>query len=271
MTITAGGITTTDNVSFTTPVFIGGPQSWNVATGKTLTVSGPLHTIISDLTFSGAGNTTISGPIDGGGVINVSGGAKPGGLIQAGTGNVTLSGTTNFSGNITAQSGAGTLYISPPGGGAATFNGAWFGGGTISINSSGTFTLGSGASNFTGTLIWQQPVSLIFVPAAGITSTFGGQISNNGSGDAERPRHDRLFGPSTNNNSYTGGTTISAGILQANSGNGLPYGELSHSRRRHFAKLRQRRRNVQPRLGHLGQRVGMDCQRRRLFRRLRRR
>ena len=56
--------------AFTTPVFIGGPQSWTVASGKTLTVSGALHTIISDLTFNGAGTTTISGPIDGGGVLN---------------------------------------------------------------------------------------------------------------------------------------------------------------------------------------------------------
>ena len=113
LTVTAGGITTTDNVSFSTPVYIGGPQPWNVASGKTLTVSGPLHTIVSDLTFSGAGNTVISGVIDGGGLLN-SNGAKPGGLIQAGTGAVTLSGTTNFSGNITAQSGAGILYICRP-------------------------------------------------------------------------------------------------------------------------------------------------------------
>ena len=67
-------------------VYVGAPQSWNVASGKTLTVSGALHTIISDLTFTGAGNTTISGAIDGGGVLNTVGGAKPGGLIQAGTG-----------------------------------------------------------------------------------------------------------------------------------------------------------------------------------------
>jgi autotransporter-associated beta strand protein len=222
LTITSGGVTSTDNVNFTTPVFIGGPQSWNVAAGKTLTVSGALHTIISDLTFSGAGNTTISGPIDGGGVINTLGGAKPGGLIQTGTGAVTLSGTTNFSGNITTQAGSGTLYISPPGGGSATFDGAWFGGGTISINSSGTFTLGNGASNFTGTLIWQQPVSLIFTPAAGVTSAYGGQISNNGSVTQNGPGTTVFADRTTNKNNYTGGTTISAGILRANSGNGIP-------------------------------------------------
>ena len=70
LTVTAGGIQANESVSFSSPVYIGGPQSWNVACGKTLTVTGPLHTIISDLTFSGAGTTTISGEIDGGGVLN---------------------------------------------------------------------------------------------------------------------------------------------------------------------------------------------------------
>ena len=112
-----------------------------------MTVSGAVHTVVSDLTFSGAGTTTISGPIDGGGVLN-SYGAAPGGLIQAGSGPVYLTGTTNFSGNITA-SGTGVLYIAPPGGGAATFDGAYFGGGTINFNCS-ALTLGGGASNFTG-------------------------------------------------------------------------------------------------------------------------
>ena len=109
LTVTAGGITANESVSFSSNVYIGGPQSWNVASGKTLTVSGPLHTIVSDLTFSGAGTTTISGTIDGGGVLN-SQGAKPGGLIQAGTGPVYLTGATNFSGNITANRGGNALH-----------------------------------------------------------------------------------------------------------------------------------------------------------------
>ena len=84
-----------------------------MASGKTLTVNGPLHTIISDLTFNGAGNTIIAGAIDGGGVINIYGGAKPGGLIQAGRAPSRLTGTQNFAGNITVNRGAGPLNISP--------------------------------------------------------------------------------------------------------------------------------------------------------------
>ena len=148
LTVTAGGITSTNSVTFSTPIYIGGPQSWNIASGNAMTVSGALHTIISDLTFSGAGTTTISGAIDGGGILNANG-AAPGGLIQAGTGPVYLTSATGFAGNITAQAGAGTLYIAPSGGGAVAYSGAILGGGTINFNSSAV-TLGGGAFEFHG-------------------------------------------------------------------------------------------------------------------------
>ena len=181
LTVTAGGIQANENVTFNSVMYIGGPQSWTVASGKTLTVNGALHTIISDLTFDGAGNTVITGTIDGGGVMNTAGGAAPGGLIQAGSGTVTLSGTPNFAGNITVNSGAGPLNISPAGGASATYSGGWFGGGTVNVNCAGTLSLGGGASNFTGVLNMLQPGTLQFVPAAGVTSTFGGTINGGGS------------------------------------------------------------------------------------------
>ena len=123
----------------------------------------------------------ITSTIDGGGVMNIYGGAAPGGLIQAGSGTVTLSGTPNFAGNITVNSGAGPLNISPAGGASAAYSGGWFGGGTVNVNCSGTFSLGGGASNFTGTINMLQPGTLQFVPAAGTTSTFSGTINGGGS------------------------------------------------------------------------------------------
>ncbi len=220
LTVTAGGIQANESVLFNSNVYIGGPQSWNVASGKTLTVAGPLHTIISDLTFSGAGTTTISGSIDGGGVLN-SQGAKPGGLIQAGSGPVYLTGATNFSGDITVQAGAGTLYIAPPGAGAAVWDGAYFGGGTINLNCS-AFTLGGGASNFTGALVFQRACSLTFAPAAGVSSTFACALNNSGSVRQNGDGTTVLNGANT----YSGSTTISGGALQANFGTNIPSGSF---------------------------------------------
>jgi autotransporter-associated beta strand protein len=216
LTITSGGMTASNSVSFSTPIYIGGPQTWNIASGATLSVTGPLHTIVSDLTFAGAGTKTISGAIDGGGVLNTYG-AKPGGIIQTGTGTLTITGTSNFAGNVTVNTGAGTLYIAPTGGGAISYTGAISGASTININSS-SVTLGGGASNFTGSLVFQQACPLTFVPEAGLTGTFGCVINNNGSVTQNGGGRTVL----SNTNTFTGSTTISAGILQANSGTGIP-------------------------------------------------
>lgn len=221
LTITSGGITSTSNLSISAPIYIGGPQTWNVASGATMNVTGAVHTVISDLTFNSAGSIVISGAMDGGGVLNLQGGAKAGGLIQSGSGSVTISGTTNYNGNITANAGAGTLYINPPGAGAVVWDGAYFGGGIIRFNCS-ALTLGSGASNFTGSFSFDKACNLTFDPAAGITSKFANVINNNGSVTQNGAGRTVLSATST----YTGSTTITSGILQANSGTGLPTGSM---------------------------------------------
>ena len=112
-----------------------------------------------------------------------------------------------------------------------------------------------------------QPVALNFTPAAGIVSTFAGRINNTGSVTQNGPGTTVFSDRATNKNSYTGGTTIAAGILQANSDNGLPNVELSHARQRHSAMLREQRHgHFQPPLGRERRRVSVDAQRRRLFR-----
>jgi autotransporter-associated beta strand protein len=215
-----GGITANGNTTINCPILIGDNQSWTVAAGKTLTVSNVLHLTYNDLTINGAGTTIISGTIDYGDVLGIVGDGRVGNLIQAGSGPVYLTGMTNFSGNIAAQAGAGILYIAPPGGGAVTWDGAFFGGGTISFNCS-ALTL-RGASNFTGTLLWQQPTSLTFAPAVGVTSTYGCVLNNNGSVVQNGPGTTILSG----NNSYSGTTTISNGALEANTGKGIPTGSF---------------------------------------------
>ncbi len=218
LTVTAGGIQANQSTTINSDVYIGGPQSWSVAGGKTLTVNGPLHTVISDLTFDGAGNTVIAGAIDGGGVLNIVGGAKPGGLIQAGSGAVTLSGVQDFAGDITVNAGAGPLYLAPTGGAAAVYSGEFFGGGTINVNGAGTVSFAGGASDFSGALNILQAGALQFAPAAGVTNTFGGTINGVGTLVQNGPGTTVL----SRSNSYSGGVTISDGALQANFGVGIP-------------------------------------------------
>ncbi len=217
LTVTVGGMQVNQSTTIGSAVYIGGPQSWNVAGGKTLTVNGALHTIISDLTFNGAGNTVIAGAIDGGGVINTYGGAKPGGLIQAGTGSLTLTGALNYGGNITVNSGAGTLYLSPGSGATATYSGQLSGGGSVVVGGSGTVVL-AGSSNFTGA-VSVQTGTLNFAPTTGVSGTYSGitgagSIVKSGAGTIV------LAG----NDSYSGTTTVSAGTLDCRTATSLSSG-----------------------------------------------
>ena len=145
LTITAGGITTTDDVAFTTPIFIGGPQSWNVASGKTLTISEALHTVISDLTITGGGNAVISGAIDGGGVIN-STGAAPGGITFNGNGSFSFPGDGGVSVPVTNNSTSG-FTISPAAGLTKTWSGVIGGAGSGPIRKTDAGTLVLTGSN----------------------------------------------------------------------------------------------------------------------------
>ena len=157
LTLTSGGITANESVTIISPVTIGAPQTWTVASGKTLTVGGPVHTGIGTLTIAGAGNTYIGGDIDGG--IIDSPGVTPGGLVMSGSGTLTLAGancvipisigsgttnllSTNVTGPITITGGSlniltniatanyacpitmsgGTLNLAPSLGSVATFS-----------------------------------------------------------------------------------------------------------------------------------------------------
>ena len=138
LTVTAGGITTSENVTILSPITIGGPQAWTVAAGKTLTV-GSIHTVISNLTLNGAGNTTITGMVDGGGAANLEG--QPAGqIIQQGPGTLTL----------TAAASCDTIVYS---------------GGTLSLGMTGT--------NFSGGLDLAGPL----LPVTASSTVSGGVLT----------------------------------------------------------------------------------------------
>jgi autotransporter-associated beta strand protein len=244
MTLTSGGLMANSSATISSAVFIGGggsevdisgvtymPQAWNVASGCTLTVQGAIHTIVSDVMFSGAGTTIIQSTIDGGGLINdtaeggqMTGGAKPGRLIQNGTGTLTLSpasGALNFGGDVVV--GAGTLRLETPFNNSVVLRGAILGGGNIVINSSSNVYLGSAASNFAGSINTLTSTGTVnFMPATGVTGIFSGPIQGTGRITQNGAGTTVLSGT----NIYTGRTTINSGVLQADDGFGLPAGSF---------------------------------------------
>jgi len=105
LTIGGGGIdltsanNSTNNFTIAAAVVLGAAQTFNVAAGRTLTVSGTINNGGYDLTLAGAGANTLSGIISGAGNLVVAG--------NGGTWN--LSGANTFTGNVTVR--AGTLQV----------------------------------------------------------------------------------------------------------------------------------------------------------------
>ncbi len=179
LTITSGGITANESVSFNVPVFIGGPQTWDIAAGKTVT-AGDLHTIISNLTLSGSGNTVITGSVDGGGAINTFGGATPGAIIQNGSGTLSFTGAGTYSAPLTMNGGA--LDFAQSSGAVGNFSGVISGSRPVTKTNAGTIIL-SGTNTYSaattvsaGALQADPGVGL---PTASLLVLDGGVVQSN--------------------------------------------------------------------------------------------
>ena len=99
---------------------VGAPQTWTVASGKQLTISGSLNLNISPLTIVGGGNTLISGPIHDASTDPLLGGTwtgPVGTLTMDGSGLLTLTGSNTYTGGTTVA--AGTLKLDFSQGGCA--------------------------------------------------------------------------------------------------------------------------------------------------------
>jgi autotransporter-associated beta strand protein len=134
LTVTNGGITANESVTISPPLSVGAPQTWTVVGGKSMTV-GTVHTIVSPLTLQTTGDATITGSIDGGGVLNTAGGAAPGTITKAGSGTLFLSGSATYAAPLVLS--AGTLNFSQPAGVSANFTGAISGSGAGPVVKSG--------------------------------------------------------------------------------------------------------------------------------------
>jgi autotransporter-associated beta strand protein len=98
----AGGIdmtSATQNFTINTGLTLGAAQTWNVASGRTLTAGSTVTNGANLLTIDGAGNATIGGVV----------GAGSGGLTKNGTGTLTLSNTNTYTGATIVN--AGTLSV----------------------------------------------------------------------------------------------------------------------------------------------------------------
>ncbi|WP_205965773.1 beta strand repeat-containing protein, partial [Paraburkholderia guartelaensis] len=115
--------------------------------------------------------------------------------------------TTTYSGVI---SGSGTVSQIGPGTTILTGTNTYTGGTTISA---GMLQLGDGTTNGSITGNVNDNATLAFNPATGTTTTYAGVASGTGSVSQIGPGTTILTGANT----YTGGTTISAGTLQLGS------------------------------------------------------
>jgi len=148
----------TQNLTVSAPVVLGGAQSWNVASGRTLGVSGAV-TGSGDLTLAGAGKVSL-------GASNI----LPNGASAV---NLIVSGTLDLNSTSQAVNGlSGSGIVDNTGGGASVLTvgnnnaAATFGG--ILQNTSGTLAL---AKTGTGGLVLTG------------ASTYSGGFTNSGTGD----------------------------------------------------------------------------------------
>ena len=145
--------------------------------------------------------TTYSGVLSGGGSLTL-----------VGSGMLTLGSATTFTGNTLVN--GGTLAL----------------GNASALQDSALDTSGSGTLSFVrNSLLWAvSPAAAASAPAApkpvslsvgnnGLNSTYAGAIGGNAQPDQDRRRHLALVG----NNSYSGTTAVSGGVLQFQGNNSL--------------------------------------------------
>ena len=208
LTLGASGIdlaAASQNLTITAPVVLGAAQSWNVASGRTLSVNGGVAGS-SSFTVEGAGKVSLAGvathtgntTINPGATLLTSAasvlpaGATAGGLVVNGT--LDLNGTSQ---SINGLSGSGV--VDNTGGGEAVLT---VGGNDVAV------TFSCSLQNTTGTL------ALLKTGGGGITlpraSTHSGGFTNNATGNVS-PQNNAAFG--------SGPVVMNAATLYSTAGN----------------------------------------------------
>ena len=217
--VTFGTTTSPGRVATT----INGTQTWmnNGTLTFASTTGGAFGLGANTLTIDGSGTTSIAGI--------VSGTAGTGKITKNGTGTLTLNGANTFTGGLTLNDGKLNLGANAALGGAA--NVLTINGGTVDVTTARTTTNNNAQNwngNFTfgGTNTWDTGTGAVTMNASrtvtvsGSIMAVGGNISGVGFGlTKEGTGILRLNGTAS---TYSGGTTVNAGILSISNTGALP-------------------------------------------------
>ncbi len=169
------------------------------------------------LTINQAINTSYAGVIqDGGGVLSLS---------KTGSGTLTLlTGINTYSGGTTVTQGSLSVAADTSLGaipGSASPNNIVLNGGTLAVT--GTMTLSTNRGISLGPTSGSGSGTLNVAPA--ITLTYGGIIANNGSGTGSLIKSNTgILNIGSTASTYSGGTSISSGLLNVTAISGTPLG-----------------------------------------------
>lgn len=224
VTLDAGTLTFANGTLGAGPIEFGGNATLQWAAGNTQDISADLAAIpvgVVATIDTGANSVSFANALSGSGAIT-----------KAGTGTLSLSAANAHAGGTTLS--AGTLNVNHAGAlGSGTFT---VSGGTLNNSSAGGLTLASdiaitiaGSFTFTGTRslnLGEGAVTLVgnrTITASASTLTIGGVIG--GAHSLGKAGNGTLT--LTNDNTYTGGTSISAGTLNINHAGAIGTGTLT--------------------------------------------
>lgn len=214
LTIGAGGINVAVGAgadTIATAVSLVSPQAWANESGSLFSVNGNISIGANLLTIAGSGNTTLGGVLGGGN----------GGLTKLGSGTLNLTAANTFTGGVFIN--AGTVLLGHVGAlNALVPNEVSFGAnsaGTLTLNGNSITVSGLSTSPTVGTPIVQNAsaTNTTLSIATGTDRTYDGVLQNGaGSGTLALVKSGAGVLTLRGANTYTGGTTISAGTLRGN-------------------------------------------------------
>ncbi len=225
MCVTVGGINANESASINTKLTLGGSQTWSVAAGKTLTVSGTVDQHISQLTLAGSGSVTLNAVMSD--IRNKSAfdGLLTGyqcGVVKNSTGDLNIGGCSIYCGDTSLN--VGTIKFAANGVGLVNSKLIMASNTTLNVNGyTGTIGLLTQTSTAIGQTVTLGSGTLAVGSKAGSSAAFSGVISGIGALNKVGDSVQTLTGTNT----YSGGTLFTGGYLAVSSLSNLGSGGLA--------------------------------------------